>query len=60
MAYERTQTCVKCGNRWEIYKLRLIMRDKDSLECDCGETLIKWNGAVMYTSKLVDKSQDSH
>jgi len=33
------------------------MRDKDSLECDCGEIIIKWNGAVMYTAILV-KSPD--
>jgi len=49
--------CPPCGRTWRISKHKLIMRDKDSLECDCGEIIIKWNGAVMYTAILV-KSPD--
>lgn len=44
-------TCTKCGKQWLINKIKIIMRDKDSLECTCGETIIKWNGAVMYTAE---------
>lgn len=51
MGFDGTKTCSNCGKKWDIYKGKLIMRDKDSLECDCGETLISWNGAVMFTAK---------
>lgn len=51
MGHEKIKTCLKCGKKWEINKITLTMRDKDSLECDCGETILSWNGAVMYTAK---------
>ena len=31
------------------------MSDKDSIECDCGNTLHDWEGAVMYISKPSEK-----
>jgi hypothetical protein len=45
--------CPKCGRRWRLMKRNLIQRDPDSFECRCGETLHKWNGAVMYDAELV-------
>lgn len=49
--YDHTITC-DCGKRWTIYKRSVPMRDKDSIECDCGKTLLRWNGGVMYTAEL--------
>lgn len=46
-------TC-RCGAEYELTKYKLIMRDKDSKECGfCGETLIEWNGGVMYSARLI-------
>lgn len=55
VGFEETKTCSKCGKKWDIHKIRIPMRDKDSLECDCGEKLLSWNGGVMYTSKPSEK-----
>lgn len=53
--YDHIKICSKCGAKYEIYKFKLIIRDKDSLDCDiCGEQLMKWNGAEMFTSKLIE------
>ncbi|MGM7637611.1 hypothetical protein [Bacillus sp. Hm123] len=53
MAHDGVKTCSKCGRRWDIYKVSIPMRDKDSIECDCGETLIEWNGGVMFRAEPV-------
>lgn len=45
------RTCPRCGKRWVITEHHSIMRDKDSLECDCGEELMHWNGGVFYTAR---------
>jgi len=59
MGYERNITCPKCGAEYELYSMKLIMRDKDSEECEvCGTTLMSWNGAVMYHTKLIKKDED--
>jgi DNA-directed RNA polymerase subunit RPC12/RpoP len=39
MGYERTHVCSKCKREWEIYKVNTIMRDKDSIRCECGELI---------------------
>ena len=59
MIYDGNRTCSKCGAEYALYKTKLITRDKDSEECDiCGTTLISWNGAVMYTAKLIKKRDE--
>jgi hypothetical protein len=51
-----TEVCRKCGSEYTITKIKLIMRDIDKIDCDvCGEELMHWNGAVMYTSKLTKR-----
>lgn len=60
MAYVKNIICEKCGAEYKLYKAKLIMRDKDSETCDiCGTTLISWNGAVMYSTKLIRKENDT-
>ncbi|MFL6844359.1 MAG: hypothetical protein ACJ8ER_05715 [Allosphingosinicella sp.] len=49
-----------CGAKYELEKHKLITRDKDSLECSfCGATLIEWNGAVMYSKRLIEAPEGS-
>lgn len=56
MSYEKDIVCPKCGAIYKLFKIKTIMRDKDSEECDiCDTTLISWNGAVMYTTELIKK-----
>ncbi len=56
MGYEKTITCPACGAKYELFEHKLTMRDKDSIECEnCGEQLIRWNGAVMYSIKKIDR-----
>jgi len=51
-------TCEKCGSVYKLTEHPQIMRDKDSLTCDvCGEEIYRWNGAVFYTSKLIQRGQ---
>lgn len=51
-------TCEKCGSVYELTAHKQIMRDRDSLACDvCGAELYRWNGAVFYTSKLIQRGQ---
>jgi len=57
MGYESTYTCPKCGKKWDIYKHKISMRDKDSLDCDCGEEIIRWNGGVMYNARPSSKEK---
>lgn len=44
--------CHKCGRKYEIFKMSIPIRDKDSEECICECELIKWNGGVMYDARL--------
>jgi hypothetical protein len=43
-------TC-ECGIVWIIREHQTIMRDIDSLNCECGNLITKWNGAVFYSAK---------
>ncbi len=46
----------KCGAKYKLIEHSIMMRDKDSLECDdCGEELIKWNGGCFYTKVRIDQ-----
>ena len=48
--------CSKCNSVYEVTKHKLIVRDKDSLECDiCGTTYMSWNGVEMWSDKLIRK-----
>ncbi|WP_306589407.1 hypothetical protein [Geothrix sp. 21YS21S-4] len=41
-------TCGACSAKYEVVKKDLPFRDRDSIECDCGEELLSWNGGVCY------------
>lgn len=46
--------CKVCGSEYQITEHKMIYRDKDTIECDICDTIIKsWNGAVSYSHKLV-------
>ena len=54
------RTCAGCGAVYEVFKHKLIMRDKDSIDCDvCGQELISWNGGVMYSTKLIKRGKST-
>jgi hypothetical protein len=55
---DKTVTC-ECGLTWELRKIKTIMRDKDSLNCDCGRELIEWNGGHMWTGEIVSKEESN-
>lgn len=53
-----TKTCPKCGSDYEFTKLHTPMRDKDKIDCDvCGEELIRWNGGLYYTYKMLRRKE---
>lgn len=57
MFYEETRTCNVCGTNYKLYKTKLPMRDKDSEDCEiCGNTIISWNGGVMYRIEKVTEN----
>jgi hypothetical protein len=45
-------TC-SCGRVWELRKQNKVQRDPVSIDCTCGQTLYKWEGAIFYTKRLV-------
>lgn len=52
---EGSHTC-ECGLVWILAKRSVPQRDKDSLTCDCGETLVRWNGGCVWTATLVTEA----
>ena len=45
-SYYKNIKCQGCGKEYEIYVMKVPMRDKDSEICEsCGTTLISWNEA---------------
>jgi hypothetical protein len=49
---EGENTC-ECGRVWLLAKRRVPQRDKDDLSCNCGKTLVRWNGGCVWTAKLI-------
>ena len=48
--------CEGCGAVYELQKIKIAMRDKDSIHCQfCGTWLIAWNGAEMYNDELISE-----
>lgn len=56
----RVHEC-RCGARYRITSHDIIMRDKDSIECEvCGATIERWNGGVVYAAqRLPDEEKGS-
>ncbi len=44
------QICSSCGRIWDIEEMEYPMRNK----CSCGASLVSWNSAEYYTSRLTD------
>lgn len=40
--------CTGCDRRYQLTRIKVGMRDKDSYICSCGTTVIEWNGGVIY------------
>jgi hypothetical protein len=49
---EGENTC-ECGRVWLLAKRKVPQRDKDDLSCNCGKTLVRWNGGCVWTAKLI-------
>lgn len=57
--FDHIKTCI-CGAKYEIHRYKIMTRDKDSLDCDiCGRELMHWNGAEMFTSKLLEPLKEN-
>ena len=55
---EMRYVCGKCGSVYELTEHKAIMRDRDSLTCDvCEEEMFSWNGAVYYTSQIIERGK---
>lgn len=57
----RVDTCQTCGAGYEVREASLIMRDRDSFNCNrCGTEMLRWNGAVTYSFiPLSDEDEES-
>jgi hypothetical protein len=49
---DEEKTC-ECGRVWGLTKHSVIDRESDSIECKCGRTLKRWNGACFWSAELV-------
>jgi len=54
MPTEYIHTCKCCGKQWNVKKVKLTARDKDSERCTCGEEIINWNGSTIYYVTPID------
>ena len=50
---EGRNTC-ECGRVWLLKEIRVPQRDKNSIECTCGRTLISWNGECFWKAELIE------
>ena len=51
-------TCKKCGSVYEITRYKIIVRDRDSLNCQvCGEELMRWSEASHFSAELIKKGK---
>lgn len=46
----------ECGRIYELRKIKVPVRDKDSIHCECGRELMAWNGGVMYIDKKIGEN----
>lgn len=55
-SFNKKIKCSSCGKEYEIYVMKIPIRDKDSEKCgNCGSTLISWNESKMYDARPVEK-----
>jgi hypothetical protein len=52
LGFEGEVTCA-CGRVWLLVREKLNHRDSYSIECMCGKTLRKWNGAHFWMAELI-------
>jgi hypothetical protein len=58
MAWKDYEHECECGRRYRVQAHRIIMRDTDSIECECGRTIKEWNEAKIWTATLLpDKNK---
>jgi hypothetical protein len=55
MSMQEIVQCV-CGKKWEISSSKIIFRDIDTLECDCGFEVKSWSGSTIYSMEPADPS----
>ncbi len=54
-SYYKNIKCEGCGKEYDIFVMKIPMRDRDSEKCEkCGTTLISWNESKMYEARPVE------
>lgn len=51
------ETCPKCGAVYEVTEVKVMFRDKDSYECDCGHVMASWNGSRYPQYHLIQRGK---
>jgi hypothetical protein len=46
---EETHQC-RCGRRYRLTAVRVVMRDKDRIHCRCGQKIKEWNEAKIWSA----------
>jgi len=54
-----TKVCA-CGRVWDLVKHKTRETDSESVECKCGRTLKRWNGACFWLPRLVKDIDEPH
>ncbi|MFR3569011.1 hypothetical protein GKD14_16320 [Paeniclostridium sordellii] len=53
-SYDRNVKCKKCESEYEVYVMKIPMKDKDYEVCTvCGEKLFSWKECRMYDARLI-------
>jgi len=48
----------ECGKKWQVDRVKIIMRDSDSENCTCGREIVSWNGGHMFRVEEIKEGSD--
>lgn len=53
------ETCPTCGSVYEVTKIKLPTRDRDSFDCNvCNTQLASWNGSSIPSYRLIERNEN--
>ncbi len=49
------EQCSGCGQKYNVVRISLPLKDKDDFSCDCGQQLRQWKETAMYQYESINK-----
>jgi DNA-directed RNA polymerase subunit RPC12/RpoP len=52
--------CPECGSEYELTSSKIMMRDKDAINCEvCRAEIRRWSGSRIWHARLTKRGDDS-